>query len=202
MPNHALPQQLSFNNAPLLPEEPVAGIGEMIIGVRENLVVLPLFLGSYLALHETPRVLLCPGDEPGVDVEIVYDEGGNAGLFSTARSVLNLLSLFETGGVVNGVQLLAPDQVRMMSTCFTEGLGLRRSIGFYMHDDDAPSGPLFSRNSFGHTGFTGTSIWLEPEKRLTVVTLTNRVHLGRDQTEDKTKEFRKKLHSAVYQNWG
>ena len=116
--------------------------------------------------------------------------------------MLDLLSLFETGGVVNGVQLLAPDQVRMMSTCFTEGLGLRRSIGFYMHDDDAPSGPLFSRNSFGHTGFTGTSIWLEPEKRLTVVTLTNRVHLGREQTEEKIKEFRKKLHSAVFQNWG
>jgi CubicO group peptidase (beta-lactamase class C family) len=129
-------------------------------------------------------------------------EGGNAGLFATARSVLTLLSLFETGGVVNGVQLISPDQVRMMSTCFTEGLELRRSIGFYMHDDDAPSGPLFSRNSFGHTGFTGTSIWLEPAKRLSVVTLTNRVHLGREQTEDKIKEFRKKLHSAVYQNWG
>lgn len=129
-------------------------------------------------------------------------EGGNAGLFSTAQSVLRLLSIFETGGVVNGVQLIAPDQVRMMSTCFTEGLGLRRSIGFYMHDDDAPSGPLFSRNSFGHTGFTGTCIWLEPEKKLTVVTLTNRVHLGREQTEDKITEFRKKLHSAVYQNWG
>ncbi len=129
-------------------------------------------------------------------------EGGNAGLFSTARSVLRMLSMFETGGVVNGAQLIAPDQVRMMSTCFTEGLGLRRSIGFYMHDEDAPSGPLFSRNSFGHTGFTGTSVWLEPEKKLTVVALTNRVHLGREQTEDKIKEFRKKLHTAVYQNWG
>jgi CubicO group peptidase (beta-lactamase class C family) len=129
-------------------------------------------------------------------------EGGNAGLFSTARSVLTLLSLFENGGVVNGTQLITAQQERMMRTCFTEGMGLRRSIGFYMYDDDAPCGPLFSRDSFGHTGFTGTSIWLEPAKSLIVVTLTNRVHLGREQTEDKIKEFRKNLHTAVYRNWG
>jgi CubicO group peptidase (beta-lactamase class C family) len=71
-----------------------------------------------------------------------------------------------------------------------------------MHDGEAPSGPLFSRNSFGHTGFTGTSVWLEPEKRLSVVALTNRLHLGRENTEDRIKEFRRKLHTWIYRNWG
>jgi CubicO group peptidase (beta-lactamase class C family) len=114
---------------------------------------------------------------------------------------LKLLSVFETDGVVEGVHLLSPDQLKLMKTCFTEGLGLRRSVGFSMQDADAPSGPLYSSSSFGHTGFTGTSIWLEPEKRLTVVTLTNRIHLGREQTDNRIKEFRKKLHSEVYRTW-
>jgi CubicO group peptidase (beta-lactamase class C family) len=129
-------------------------------------------------------------------------EGGNAGLFSTAQSVLAMLSVFDTGGVVNGARLLSADQVRMMRTWFSEGSGSRRSVGLAFQGEEAPSGQPFSGEAIGRTGFTGTSIWLEPEKQLAVATLTNRVHLGRKQTGDKFEQFRQKLHSAVCRLWG
>jgi CubicO group peptidase (beta-lactamase class C family) len=128
-------------------------------------------------------------------------EGGNAGLFSTAGSVLALLSVFQTDGIVNGVRLLSAEQVRLMRTCHTEGMGLRRSVGFSMYGDGS-SAPPFGSSSLGQVGYTGTLIWLEPEKKLAVVALTNRLHFGREQTASKFEEFRKKLRLAVYHRWG
>lgn len=129
-------------------------------------------------------------------------DGGNAGLFGTAGSVLELLSIFSSEGQVKGVRLLSPSGVRQMSSCLTQGMSTRRSIGFLMKDDSSPVGPEFSQSSFGHTGFPGTSIWMEPAKQLKIVTLTNRVHLGRETTDLKIKEFRKTIHSAIYQAYG
>jgi CubicO group peptidase (beta-lactamase class C family) len=126
-------------------------------------------------------------------------DGGNAGLFGTAGGVLELLSIFDSQGQVKGIPLLSPTGVGQMSSCLTQGMGERRSIGFLIQGDGSPVGPEFSRSSFGHTGFPGTSIWIEPEKRLKIVTLTNRVHLGREHTDSKIKEFRKTVHSAIYQ---
>lgn len=129
-------------------------------------------------------------------------EGGNAGLFATAPSLLQLLSLFGTGGVVNGFQLLSANQVKLMHTCLTGGLGGRRSLGFLLQEENSPVGPLFSEKSFGHTGDTGTSVWIEPSKELSIVMLTNRIHLGRAQAESKFAEFRGELHSMIHRHCG
>ncbi len=118
-------------------------------------------------------------------------EAGNAGLFGTAAAVLRLLGV-----------LAEADQFRQMRTSFTDGLNRRRAIGFMMHDAEAPVGPLFSRDSFGHTGFTGTSVWVEPAAELSVVALTNRVHLGRAGTQEKLVAFRRALHEAALRDWG
>jgi len=125
-------------------------------------------------------------------------EGGNAGLFGTARDVLTLLSLFSDEGQVGNVSILSSDSVSLMARCLTQGLNERRSVGFKMQDRDSPVGGLFGRSSFGHTGFTGTSLWIDPEKKLKIVVLTNRVHLGREKTEAAISTFRKKLHAAIY----
>jgi len=125
-------------------------------------------------------------------------DGGNAGLFSTAAGVFELLSIFDSQGQVKGFRLLSAEGVGQMSTCLTQGLGERRSIGFLMQDGGSPVGQEFSRSSFGHTGFPGTSIWVDPEKQLKIVTLTNRVHLGREATDSKIREFRRSLHAAIY----
>lgn len=124
-------------------------------------------------------------------------DAGNAGLFGTASSVLRWLSVFSRGGVLGGVRVLPEPGVRLMRTCLTEGMNRRRAVGFMMHDAEAPVGPLYGADSFGHTGFTGTSVWTEPSLDLRVVLLTNRVHLGRAGTDVKMREFRLRLHGAV-----
>jgi CubicO group peptidase (beta-lactamase class C family) len=129
-------------------------------------------------------------------------DGGNAGLFGTASALLELLSIFDFPGQVKEVRLLSAGGVGRMISCLTQGMGERRSIGFLMQDDGSPAGPSFSRSSFGHTGFPGTSVWVDPEKRMKIVTLTNRVHLGREGTDGKIREFRRTLHSAIHRVFG
>jgi CubicO group peptidase (beta-lactamase class C family) len=129
-------------------------------------------------------------------------EGGNAGLFATAPSVLQLLSLFENGGVVNGFRLLSENQAKLMRTSLTAGLNGRRSFGFLLQDEGSPVGPLYSSESYGHTGDTGTSVWIEPAGQLMIVMLTNRVHLDGEQTQSAFADFRMQLHTLVHRRWG
>ncbi|MDE3137807.1 MAG: serine hydrolase, partial [Acidobacteriota bacterium] len=63
--------------------------------------------------------------------------------------------------------------------------------------EDSSSGHLFSPKSFGHTGFTGTSIWIDPEKRLFVVLLTNRVYPSAE--NNLHRKLRPALHDTVVQ---
>ena len=128
-------------------------------------------------------------------------EGGNAGLFATASSVLRLLSLFENGGVVNGFQLLSANQVKLMRNSLTAGLDGRRSFGFLLQDEGSPVGPLYSKGSYGHTGDTGTSVWIEPEGQLMIVMLTNRVHLEGAREHSAFADFRTQLHTLVHRSW-
>jgi len=70
-----------------------------------------------------------------------------------------------------------------------------RALGWVVPTEPSASGKYFSARSFGHAGFTGTSIWCDPEKDLFVVLLTNRVHPVR--TNEKIQQVRPALHNAV-----
>jgi CubicO group peptidase (beta-lactamase class C family) len=128
-------------------------------------------------------------------------EGGNAGLFAPASSVLQLLSLFENGGVVNGFPLLSANQVRLMRTSLTAGLNQRRSFGFLLQDEDSPVGPLFSAESYGQTADTGATVWVEPAGQLMVVMLTNRIHKHGKQTQNTFTDFCRRLHTLARRRW-
>ena len=128
-------------------------------------------------------------------------EGGNAGLFAPASSVLQLLSLFENGGVVNGFQLLSENQVRLMHTSLTAGLNRRRSFGFLLQGEDSPVGPLYSADSYGQTGETGTSVWVEPAGKVMIAMLTNRIHKHGEQTQIPFADFCRRLHALVHSRW-
>jgi len=128
-------------------------------------------------------------------------DGGNAGLFGNAESVLKMLSFFTSEDFLLGLNILPSSAIRMMTTCLTPKLDKRRSIGFLMQGDDTPAGPFYSPFSFGHTGFTGTSVWVEPAQKLKVVILTNRVHFGRERTSPAISDFRQRMHSALYKRF-
>jgi CubicO group peptidase (beta-lactamase class C family) len=173
-------------------------------GIRDLLFQPPREIRSRIAATEycSWRGRWIRGEVHDENSWCLSGDGGNAGLFGTAAALLELLSIFDSLGQVNGIRLLSAGDVGQMSSCLTQGMGERRSLGFRMQDEGSPAGPGFSRSSFGHTGFPGTSVWVDPDKRLKIVTLTNRVHLGREGTDGKIREFRRTLHSAIDRIYG
>ncbi len=102
---------------------------------------------------------------------------GHAGLFSTAEDVAAFGLAFLDGGR----PMLSPATVSAMTRLQAEDGALRRGLGFALWSPDPEtSGHPFSQRAFGHTGFTGTSLWVDPARRLVVACLTNRVYYGRD----------------------
>jgi CubicO group peptidase (beta-lactamase class C family) len=137
---------------------------------------------------------------------VVHDENarflggvaGNAGVFSTADDLaLFLQMLAAQGRLPDGSHYLSAPTVQLMLRNHTEGLGQARGLGFYLpRYDDGYIGDLFPRETVGHTGFTGTSITLEPTEGLYIVLLTNRVCPTRDNTA--IYRVRRLIHNAVY----
>ena len=98
---------------------------------------------------------------------------GHAGLFSTAREACLIANQFLAGQT----QLLKPETTDLFHTNFTEGLDEARSIGWQLAaTEGSTAGLSFPRNSFGHSGFTGTSCWNDPEHERVFILLTNRTH--------------------------
>jgi CubicO group peptidase (beta-lactamase class C family) len=104
--------------------------------------------------------------------------GGHAGMFGTAAEVGRFCQMLLNGGSVRGRRVLSPETVRAMTTDQCGGnLGVRRSFGFDIESPySAPRGLRFSRNSFGHSGWTGVSLWIDPDADAYVVLLTNAIH--------------------------
>jgi CubicO group peptidase (beta-lactamase class C family) len=121
---------------------------------------------------------------------------GHAGLFSTTNDLAVCLQMLLNHGVYDGRQYLQDSVIalftRKQSDLSTRGLGW---------DTKAPNpqyssaGHYFSPNSFGHTGFTGTSVWVDPERHLFVILLTNRICPARD--NEKIARARPSIHDAV-----
>lgn len=102
---------------------------------------------------------------------------GNAGLFSTADDLAIFARMMLHQGEFNGRRILSPLSVKRMTEIFPEVLFAGRGLGWDINSAYSTNrGDLFGRSSFGHTGYTGTSIWIDPETETFVIFLTNRVH--------------------------
>lgn len=99
---------------------------------------------------------------------------GHAGLFSSARDLATFAQMLLDGGTYGGIRLAAPQTVTRWTS--RQGLGASRALGWDTPAPASSAGRYFSPRSFGHTGFTGTSIWIDPERGLFVVLLMNRVN--------------------------
>ncbi len=98
---------------------------------------------------------------------------GHAGLFSTAFETFKIAQQFLAEETV----LLKPETGKLFRTNFTENLAEARSIAFQLAaTKDSTASNALSKDSFGHLGFTGTSLWIEPETRRIFILLTNRTH--------------------------
>ena len=99
---------------------------------------------------------------------------GHAGLFSTARDIATFAQLLLDGGTYATVRIVAPQTIARWTS--RQGPGTSRALGWDTPAPTSSAGRYFSPRSLGHTGFTGTSLWIDPERGLFVVLLMNRVN--------------------------
>lgn len=133
---------------------------------------------------------------------VVHDEnayavggvGGHAGLFGTAMDVHVLVS-----ALLSDYYEMSQRPVigkHLVNVCFGRGGHFARPLGFDLPSPANPGcGRHFSKNSIGHLGFTGTSFWIDLDRTVTVVLLTNRVHPSR--SNERIKAFRPLLHDTI-----
>jgi CubicO group peptidase (beta-lactamase class C family) len=100
---------------------------------------------------------------------------GHAGLFSTSADLSIFAQMMLNGGSYNGVRILSDTTVAL----FTHRAAGTRALGWDTADGDGGSGRFLDSRAYGHTGYTGTSIWIDPERQMFVLLLTNRVHAAR-----------------------
>lgn len=134
----------------------------------------------------TPYGWPCDGPDQSLLQGVVHDPtarrmggvAGHAGLFGSAEDLSRYARMLLRGGELDGKRVLSPaGVVRMTSSATAPALGVQRGLGWDIDSSySANRGDLYPIGSFGHTGFTGTSIWIDPVSRTYVVLLTNRVH--------------------------
>jgi CubicO group peptidase (beta-lactamase class C family) len=121
---------------------------------------------------------------------------GHAGLFSTAWEVATLGQTYLDQGSHAGTRFLDStivEQMTRLQACWGD---IRRGLGWMLRSQSgSSSGQWFGPRSYGHTGYTGTSLWVDPDRGLLVVLLTNRVYRGRDPAG--IARLRPLLHDAI-----
>lgn len=102
---------------------------------------------------------------------------GHAGLFTTAADLARFARMLLNGGELDGVRVFRPETVRLMTGVQTPPGLPRRGLGWDIDSPYAgPRGDIFPIGSYGHTGWTGTSLWIDPFSRTFVIFLSNRNH--------------------------
>src|SRR5204862_1046707 len=97
---------------------------------------------------------------------------GHAGLFSTAREVYQIANQF-----LFGSKLLSAESLHLFRDNLTPGRATSRSLAWILCETpDCSGGSALPPRAFGHNGFTGSSVWMDPDKQRALILLTNRVH--------------------------
>jgi CubicO group peptidase (beta-lactamase class C family) len=114
------------------------------------------------------------------NADLMGGVSGNAGIFSTVADMARLAAAVL--GSLKGREgaFLKKPVIEMMTRNYTEGRGENRGLGWILKGPGSAAGDLMSARSFGHTGFTGVSLWIDPDRDLYTVLLSNRIHPRRD----------------------
>jgi len=121
---------------------------------------------------------------------------GNAGVFSTVSDMALFAKMLSSGGA----GLLSPAMMKKAVHCYTDGMDTRRGLGFHLAGTPENfMGDLMPDSAFGHTGFPGTSLAVDPETGFFAVLLSNRIHPARANT--KLFRFRRVFHNVLYASY-
>ncbi len=138
---------------------------------------------------KTFRHSIIQGEVQDENASVLGGVAGHAGLFSTARDVATFAHTLLTGSVVR------EETVTLFTRRESNPAGTSRALGWDTPSAPSQSGQYLSAISFGHLGYTGTSLWIDPERQLSIVLLTNRT--WPDCTNQAIKQVRPEFHDAV-----
>ena len=168
-------------------------VGERIDVFMKNEFYNPMGMAS-TTFNPKDRGRWFTGRIPPTEMDTVFDRGlvqakvhderayfmdgvaGHAGLFSSATDLIQYCNMLLNDGMYKGKEFIRPETVRLFTSQQSEISG--RGYGFDRKSREGftSAGQLASSDTFGHTGFTGTSLWIDREKNMAVVLLTNRVN--------------------------
>jgi CubicO group peptidase (beta-lactamase class C family) len=152
------------------------------LAMRQTLFNPPEHLHHCIAATEncTWRGKMIQGEVHDENAVVLGGIAGHAGLFSNVEDLVRLCQMMLQLGSIGQESFLRPATVRCMTRNHTPDKKLARALGWQAKDThNSPAGDLFSPTSYGHTGFTGTSIWMDPESDHFAILLANRVHPNR-----------------------
>lgn len=126
--------------------------------------------------------------------------GGHAGLFSNARDLAAVMQLYLDQGTYGGQRYLSEATVKEFIKCQYCAKGNRRAIGFDRpaNSSEGPTCNCVSFSSFGHTGFTGTMAWADPEQGIVYIFLSNRVYPDAENNKLLKNNIRTRIQQLVY----
>jgi serine-type D-Ala-D-Ala carboxypeptidase len=139
----------------------------------------------------TFRHKIIQGEVQDENAFVLGGVAGHAGLFSTAED----LTRFAHAMLHGGRPILRPETVSIFTTRQVAPAGTSSALGWDTPSGSSQSGKYFGPSSFGHLGYTGTSLWIDPERQLAIALLTNRT--WPDCANQAIKQVRPKFHDAV-----
>jgi beta-glucosidase-like glycosyl hydrolase/CubicO group peptidase (beta-lactamase class C family) len=172
------------------------------LGMTRTMYRPPAALLSQIAPTEndtTWRKRLVHGEVHDENAFAIGGVAGHAGMFATAPDLAAFCQMLLDGGIYAHRRMLARSTIEE----FTSPSPLApatRTLGWMLPTADSASGHFFSPGTFGHLGFTGTSIWIDPSRNLFVVLLTNRVYPTRE--NEKIAQVRPAVHDAILSGLG
>ena len=172
------------------------------LGMRDTYYNPPASLLSRIVPTETDP------QRGGLVHGFVHDENthslggvaGHAGLFSTAEDLSRFARMMLNGGELDGTRIFKPQTIEMFTRPVSKTSS--RCLGWDSPEGECSGGIYVHPHSYGHTGFTGTSIWIDPVNKVYVILLTNAVHPDRSYKHPKYFDWRQLMHSAAYEELG
>ena len=140
---------------------------------------------------QTFRRRIIQGEVQNENASVLGGVAPHAGLFSTAED----LAKFAQAMLNHGSPILRPETVALFTRRESAPPGTSRALGWDTPSAPSQSGKYFSPQSFGHLGYTGTSLWIDPARQLSITLLTNRT--WPDSSNQAIKQIRPKFHDAI-----
>ncbi len=128
--------------------------------------------------------------------------GGHAGVFSNANDVAKIMQMYLQNGFYGGKQFLKPETLAKFNMCYYCSKGNRRGVGFdkpQKSGDEGPTCGCISRMSFGHSGFTGTYAWADPDEDIVYVFLANRTYPSAGKNLLLRENIRTEIQRLIYE---